>query len=103
MVFLSTPIIQIALLQILTLASALLTAHMRVYTRPFTRHHSMFNECCMMCIIYCLLGFTPWIDDSEIRVNIGWVTIGIICLWLSTSMFVELEKSTQFIKGKCIL
>ena len=62
-----------------------------------------FNEVVMMWVLLTMFCFTPWVEDVELKVHVGFASCGLIILHFLMSLIVIFTKNCKAILIKCRL
>ncbi len=60
----------------------------RPYLDNFYNHLEIFNEICILIASYHLLGFTDFVEDPQIKYNMGWSIIIISLLNITVNILI---------------
>ena len=91
---------------------SLLTAMYLVYVMPFDtkqfNYVEIFNELCILAASHSGFLFGDFIEDPDIKYNVGWALIGITCLNILVNAVVliiayiqSIRAIVKYIRQKC--
>jgi len=72
------------------------------YEDPFQNKLEVFNELFVLLSTYLILLFSPFLDNMNIKYNIGWVLVGIVCLNMVINMLIMLYRTFRMVKMSLI-
>lgn len=61
----------------------------------------LFNEMTSLVLLYLALGFTDFISDEELEVELGWVFNSIMAVNICVHLYFMLRSSVNDCKRKC--
>ena len=91
--------------QVFILAGQVITQIMligqNVYSLNSRRRMEYFNEIIILCVLYTILTFSPWVSDLDVRFYVGYWTVSFIILHLAVNMYIILRHSYFEARFKC--
>jgi hypothetical protein len=67
------------------IAATIIAGHID-YSTPSKRTKQFFDETILMCVMYCMMCFSPFVPDLEARQGMGYFC----CLIVSVHLFINL-------------
>ena len=72
------------------------------YVLPFAHYGfnilELFNEWCILAVIYTCLVFTDYVADKDVKQMTGWVSIGIVAFNMLINILYMIKQSWPGIK-----
>lgn len=60
-----------------------------------------FNEIIILCVLYTILTFSPWVSDLDVKFYVGYWTISFIVIHLAVNMLLILRSTFRTLKLRC--
>ena len=68
-------------------AAVILIGHIQPFETLFRERLEMFNEVCLMFVVYPIICFSPMVTNYHRKHEMGFICIGIISLNLIVNLF----------------
>jgi len=103
-VFLNTALIwQVALMTATVFTQVIILGRVQPFVLLSQYRYEMFNECVVMLVMYHFLLFTPFVEDLEVRFQLGYSVCGLICLHLAVSIFLIVKDNFNDLRKKRLI
>lgn len=80
-------VFQLAVLFACTITSIIYLIWFQPFESKFANRMEVLNDITTLLLLYLLMTFTPWVDDSELRFKLGYVFIGVMSTNIATHFF----------------
>ena len=70
------------------------------FRSDFLNYMEVFNELISLLLCYFMFCFTDWIPKADMRYNVGWVFIVVICTHLSVHLVSLIRQTCIELKKK---
>jgi hypothetical protein len=81
-----SPVLQVQLLIFHCILMLIYNILVQPFEEPMLNYLEIFNELCIIVASYHLIPFTDFLDDPEIRYEVGWSIIGITTFNIGVNM-----------------
>jgi hypothetical protein len=88
-----TLILQIMAMVFTEVAAVILMGHIYPFETQFRHRLEMFNEVCLMFVIYAIICFSPFVTSYQRKHEMGFICCGIIGLNLSINLFFMVKET----------
>ena len=72
-----------------------------VYMKSSKSKIEYFNEVIILCVLYTILTFSPWVSDLDVKFYVGYWTISFIVIHLAVNMLLILKSTFRTLKLRC--
>jgi len=94
-------IFQVLLKDFTIIAGVIITGFIQ-YDSQAKRNNELINETVVMCVLYCMICFSPFVPDIEAKQVMGYFCCFLVSLHLAFNLYLILGSSTRglILKGK---
>ena len=87
-------IFQVMLLDFSVIAGVIITGYIE-YESSSKRNKELVNEAMVMCVLYCMICFTPFVPDMRARVVLGYFCCIIVSIHLAVNLYSILSSQAR--------
>ena len=92
-------IFQVMLMNFSIIAGTIIAGYIEYDSRS-KRNSEFFNETTIMCVLYCIICFSPFVPDIEVRQAVGYFCCLIVSLHLAINLLIISVSTLQQLKLK---
>ena len=92
-------IFQVMMMDFSIIAGTIIAGYIH-YRTPEKRNTDLADETIVMCVLYCMVCFSPFVPDIKARQIFGYICCIIVLIYLAVNLFLISHSSVQELKPR---